>query len=257
VDGTFATNVGTTFFKRFIEDPSDGFVTTGESFISGQSDTSTPPAFFQMLGSTDLEAPSAELENGGFELGNLGAWKASGDGRVIPQLGQFSSTEGAFMGLISTGLGFTTTSGSIEQKVCLPVNATQLQFNWNFNSEEFVEWCNSIFQDFFRLDVVTNTGTQNLFVQNINNLCGTVSSSNLKFDQSGGACTPTPNVGFGTGGNDCTVWTTVWQSQPVDISGIATTNQNKAVTIRFSAGDVGDSIFDSAILLDDIKVITP
>jgi hypothetical protein len=64
-------------------------------------------------------------------------------------------------------------------------------------------------------------------------------------------------VGYGTGGNDCTVWSTGWQLQSIDISGIAAANQNKPVTIRFSAGDVGDSIFDSAILLDAIKITKP
>lgn len=162
------------------------------------------------------------------------------------------------MGLISTGLGYTVASGSIEQKVCLPPDAQRLEFYWNFNSEEFIEWCGSIYQDHFRVDIVTDTGAQNLFYRKVDDLCGSVSPSNLKFDQSSGFCTPFPDwVGYGTGGNDCTVWTTGWQLQSIDISGIATANQNKPVTIRFSAGDVGDSIFDSAVLLDDIKITKP
>jgi len=258
VDGSFATNVGTTFFTRWIQDPNDGFVTTGESFTPGQCDTSTPPACFTMAGSTTLKAPAADqLKDGGFELGSLGAWSASGDGRVVPQLGEFTPTEGAFMGLISTGLGFTTTSGSIEQKVCLPANAQRLEFAWNFNSEEFVEWCGSQFQDTFRVDIITPTGTQNLFLRRIDDLCSIVGPSTLKFDQSSGACTPTTNVGFGTEGNDCKVWTTGWGSASVDISGIAGATQGKAVTIRFSATDVGDSIFDSAILLDQVNITAP
>jgi len=55
----------------------------------------------------------------------------------------------------------------------------------------------------------------------------------------------------------CDVWSTGWQPQSIDISGIAAANQNKPVTIKFSAGDVGDSIFDSAILLDAIKITKP
>ncbi|WP_143083337.1 choice-of-anchor L domain-containing protein [Nitrosomonas communis] len=249
VEGTFATNVGSTFFKRFIENPNDGFVTTGQSYVSGQSDNSTPPAFFQIIGSAALEAPSAELKNGDFEFGNLGAWKANGDGRVLSQLGQFSPVEGSFLGLVSTGLGVTTSSGSIEQQVCLPSKA-QLEFQWNFNSEEFIEWCSSAYQDTFRVDVITSSGTQNLFTRRVNDLCSVVNPSNLVFDRSGGACTPTQK-------NDCTVWSTGWQPYTIDISDIAAANQGKAVKIRFSATDVGDSIFDTAILLDSIKITEP
>lgn len=256
VDASFAKTAGTDFFQRFIIDPS--ITNVGQAFIPGQNDGGSPPAYFELRGSTTLEKPTADLENGGFEEGNLGAWKGSGDGRVVVQLGQFSPTERSYMGLISTGLGYTVASGSIEQKVCLPSDAQRLEFYWSFNSEEFVEWCGSIYQDYFRVDIVTDTGTQNLFYRKVDDLCGSVSPSNLKFDQSSGFCTPFPEwVGYGTGGNDCTVWTTGWQLQSVDISGIATANQNKPITIRFSAGDVGDSIFDSGIILDAIKITKP
>lgn len=244
----FAKAAGTNFFHRFIEDST--ITNTGQAFISGQNDGGSPPAYFELRGSTTLEKPTADLENGGFEEGNLGAWKASGDGRVVVQLGQFSPTEGPYMGLISTGLGYTIASGSVEQKVCLPPDAQSLEFYWNFNSEEFREWCGSIYQDYFHVSVTTDTGTQTLFYRKVDDLCGMVFPTSLYFDQSGPGCIP-------TGGNDCTVWSTGWQTQSIDISGIAAANQNKPVTIRFSAGDVGDSIFDSAILLDAIKITKP
>lgn len=257
VDGNFATSVGTTFFKRWIEDPNDGFVTAGQSFTAGQCDSSTPAACFTMSGATALTAPSADqLADGGFETGSLGAWTASGDGRVVSQLGQFNPQEGAYLGLISTGLGLTTSSGAIEQKVCLPAKAQRLEFSWNFNSEEFIEWCGSQFQDAFRVDVITPTGTQNLFTRRVDDLCSLVTPSTLRFDQSTPTCTPSAGVGYGTGGNDCKVWTTGWRFASIDISGIAAATQGKAVRLRFSATDVGDSIFDSAVLLDKITLTT-
>lgn len=254
---TFATTRATDFHNKWVLDPTN-LVTTGESFTPGLNDGQATPAHWQMIGANDLELPSGtELQDGGFETGTLGAWKALGDGRVLKQLGQFSPVEGAYMGIISTGLGFTTSSGSIEQKVCLPSTAKTLDFSWNFNSEEFVEWCGSSFQDTFHVDVITDTGTQNLLSLKVDDLCSSVTPSNLKFDQSSGACTPTPGVGSGTGGNDCTVWTTGWQSQSSDISGIATSNQGKPVTINFSTGDVGDSIFDTGVLVDNIRITNP
>ena len=47
----------------------------------GAQDTSTPPAKFVLFGATDLQFPSGDLENGGFEDGGLSPWEHSGDGR--------------------------------------------------------------------------------------------------------------------------------------------------------------------------------
>jgi hypothetical protein len=246
VNSGFAGTVGVDFFERLVEDAS--LPTTGDAFISGQHDTNTPAAYFQMIGSTAHELPDSGLQNGEFEAGQLDAWNRSGDGRVLTQLGQFSPQGGSYMGLISTGLGYTTVSGSISQGICLPAAAKKLEFYWNFNSEEFVEWCGSPYQDYFRVDILTETGFHNLFYRKVDDLCGSVYPSNLKFDQSSGYCYP-------GGGNDCTVWSTGWRFASLDISSIATANQGKTITIRFSAGDVGDSIFDSAIILDKIKIV--
>ncbi|MDO9287727.1 MAG: hypothetical protein Q7T83_02925 [Thermodesulfovibrionales bacterium] len=229
----FAYTKVTYFHQAWVEDPTT-LVTTGEVFNNGCSGG----ACWNLLGANDLEAPSGKLQDGGFESGALGIWTASGDGRVLTQLGQFGPVEGSYLGLISTGLGYTVASGSIEQKVCLPPDAQRLEFNWNFNSAEFREWCGSIFQDYFRVDAVTATGSQNLFYRKVDDLCNSVFYTSLCFDL-------------------CDVWSTGWQLQSIDISGIAVANQNKPVTIRFSAGDVGDSIYDSAILLDNIKITKP
>jgi len=133
---------------------------------------------------------------------------------------------------------------------------TRVLFYWNFNSEEFVEWCGSIYQDYFRVSVTTDIGTQTLFYRKVDDLCGMVFPTSLYFDQSGPGCVPCDGVNCWPK-NDCTVWSTGWQLQSIDISGIAAVNQNKPVTIKFSAGDVGDSIFDSAILLDAIGITKP
>lgn len=246
VPSNFAYSTAKSFHKSWVEDPSN-LVTTGEVFGSGGCSMG---ACWNLVGDSNLEAPSDGLQNGGFESGNLGAWTGAGDGRVLSQLGQFSPVEKSYFGLVSTGLGFTTSSGSVEQKTCIPATAQKLEFRWNFNSEEFVEWCGSAYQDTFTVDVLTDSGTQTLFSRKVDDLCGMVSPSNLKFDQSQGSCIP-------DSGNDCTVWSTDWQAASIDISAIAAANKDKTVTLRFKAGDVGDSIFDSAILIDDIKVITP
>lgn len=242
VPSQFAYDRATYFHEEWIDDPTS-LVTTGEVFNGSCSGT----ACWNLLGANNLEAPIEGLENGGFESGSpIIAWDATGDGRVIPQLGEFSPVEGKYQGIVSTGLGFTTSAGSIKQKFCLPPNTNTLQFSWNFSSEEFVEWCGSLYQDTFTVDVITDSGTQRLFSRRVDDLCGSVVPTGLSFDQSGSGCEPDEE-------NDCTVWSTGWQSQSIDISAIAAANPGKPITLRFSAGDVGDSIFDSAILLDEIQ----
>jgi hypothetical protein len=236
VASSFAFGRANYFHNAFVQDPNN-LVTTGDIFIPGQSDGSSPPAFWNMGGSTTLQLPTgSELQNGGFETGTLGAWAANGDGRVVPQLGGFFyPTEGNFAGIISTGLGFTTSSGSISQNVCLPTDSKTLTFDWNFTSEEFQEWCASIYQDFFSVQVVTSSGTVTLFNRIVDNLCGGTFPVPFSFDQG-----DTHSYG--------------WQSATIDISAIATAAAGAPVRLIFSAGDVGDSIYDTAILIDKVQI---
>ena len=255
VNSDFAQSSANQLFNSLVT----SLKTTGDSFtpVAPKVDPKAPNATFTQAGDM-LLAYTGDLQNGNFEKGNLASWTATGDGRVITGLGPFLPTEGSYAGLVSTGLGFTTTSGSIEQNFCLAKTATKLKFDWNFSSEEFIEYCGTGFDDRFDVELVTDTGSTTLFQRSINGLCLTaIAPTTLAFDQSGPGCTPTPNVGYGTGGNDCKVWSSGWISQEIDISGIAATNNGKGVKLRFRASDVGDSIYDSAIQLDRIVVVRP
>lgn len=235
VDSGFAFNRAVDFHTKWIKDPAS-LVTTGECFTPGLNDGGSPPASWIMSGASDLALPSGnQLQNGSFETGTLGAWNPSGDGRVVTQLGTFGPTAGNFMGIISTGLGFTTDAGSISQKVCIPADAKELTFKWNFNSEEFREWCGSQYQDYFQVSVATASGSTILFNRTVDDLCGGTAAVPFWFDQGG-------------------VWSYGWQTTGIDISGIAAANVGKPVTITFSSGDVGDSFYDTAVLIDEIAV---
>jgi hypothetical protein len=256
VNSNFAQNVSNQLFNNLVVNLNN----TGEAFspVTPKVDPTTPFATFTQSGDNML-AYTGELVNGGFEKGDLTGWTRLGDGRVIATLGSYTPPEGTFMGIISTGLGFTTSSGSIAQNFCLPKTATQLKFDWNFSSEEFIEWCGAQhpYDDPFQVELTTDTGTTVLLHETIDTLCSSVSPTSLAFDQSGPGCTPSDGVGLGTGGQDCTVWSTGWRSSTIDISGLATTNNGKGVTLRFRNFDAGDSIFDSAVLIDKVEVVTP
>jgi hypothetical protein len=227
VSSSFCVANAPPFFQKMVNEGKK----TGEAFVPGQIDPNLPHAQWVMSGSANARYVS-NFVNGGFESGSLQGWSRDGDGRVITQLVFLEPQEGNYMAIISTGLGFTTESGSISQSFCIPEGKTTLSFSYNFLSEEFMEWVNSQYQDYFQVSIATNTNSTTLLYKNINGLSTEVDSvDNIDFDQGD-------------------VWMTGWRTVSLDISAYA----GKGVTLTFKCGDVGDSIYDTAVLIDDIKV---
>jgi hypothetical protein len=79
---------------------------------------------------------------------------------------------------------------------------------------------------------ITKSKCKTLFVKTIDDLCDSVSKVSIKFDQEEGD-----------------VFDTGWQQQDIDISSYA----GKNISLQFYSTDVGDSIYDSAILIDNIR----
>lgn len=203
----------------------------------GSDDADSDPAALVYMGATDLYFPNSDLANGGFEDGVLDPWERAGDGRVITGLGATNPTEGKFMGIISTGLGYTTSSGSIQQRMCVPDKGGVLSFRWNMYSEEWLEYVGSVYQDAFSVSVAVvdpTTGAVGaftpLFGETVDSLAGGVSPADVGFDRGG-------------------VYKTGWRTSLLNLN----TYAGKTLVLKFSCTDVGDSIYDSAILLDDIK----
>ncbi len=220
--------------------------TLDDSFTPGQVEVDNDPAAFLLFGDKTVQLGAKELHNGGFEDGAV-VWEGAGDARAVPALAGYSPTEGKLMGIISTGLGFTTTSGSFSQTLCLPDDAETMIFDWIFFSEEFLEFCGSIFQDTFDVtitDLDGGGGTTLLFKTFVDDLCG---PPNGNGDYVNHNLFPV-SASFDQGD----VWTTGWQSKAVSIPPALA---GKRVRIDFMAGDVGDSIYDTAIGIDQIEII--
>ncbi len=201
----------------------------------GKSDNSADEAFLRMRGAEDLKLSSGSFDNLSFEQGQLNAWAKKGDGRIITNLGGTTPLDGKFVGIVSTGLGYTNELGSIEQSACIDKNVTTLSFDWKFYSEEFLEYCNTDFDDSFTLSLC-ESGTDNcsLFETSVNKLCenkDALVESDVTFDRGG-------------------VYNTQWIKEQLDISALA----NKRVNLKIEAVDKGDEIYDSAILIDNIVV---
>ncbi|PSV53614.1 choice-of-anchor L domain-containing protein [Photobacterium sp. GB-1] len=201
----------------------------------GISDNSSDEAFIRMRGEEDLKLSSGSFDNLSFEQGELNAWAKKGDGRIITNLGGTKPLDGQFVGVVSTGLGYTNELGSIEQSACLDKNVTTLNFDWKFYSEEFLEYCGTGFDDSFTLNVCEE-GTTNCasFETSVNKLCENqevLVESDVSFDQGG-------------------VYNTPWIKEQLDVSALA----NKRVKLTIEAIDKGDTEYDSAILIDNIEV---
>ncbi|MFH1998775.1 MAG: choice-of-anchor L domain-containing protein [Planctomycetota bacterium] len=227
--GSFDRQMADQLFPKLIDENK----TTGESFVAGQHDSHAVPAYFTMAGNAKAHF-KVGLINGDFEMGNLTGWSTSGDGRVVSKLGYVIPWENSFMGIISTGLGYTTSSGAISQAFWVDPDNTTLTVKWNFLSEEFMEWVGSQFQDFFQIKIIDEQGASTtIFHQSIDDIANSYSLSLVS-----------PDIVFDKGD----VYMTDWQFLVYSLLPWA----DQYVTIELSCGDVGDSIYDTAILLDAI-----
>ena len=247
----FAYTDGSTLF--------DNLINQGNSVLQGLTladDPAHPGSHMRLFGESKANAKDANLINPSWDLGRVTGWKAVGDGRVISRLGATLPVAGKYMGIISTGLGFTTTNGSLEQPFCVDKNKSSLCYFWKFYSEEFTEFCGSQFMDRFTSTLTADSGKITMTDAWIDQLCpydcGGKSpcepgSPSCKCGQQWKTLTPA-DVSFDVGN----VWMTPWQKECTDVSGLS--GADKKVTLKFFATDTGDSIYDTVILLDEVTV---
>ena len=212
--------------------------TTGQAYIADLNFTETEDDkswtnSYLMDGSKNMRFYLG-LINGDFEYGNLNGWDTSGDGRVITQLGSQKPTQGYYMGIVSTGLGYTEKYGRISQSFKVTSENT-LSIKWNFLSEEFLEYVGSIYQDYLKISITDGSQTKVLFNKAIDDLADQYSLTQVS-----------PTIVFDRGD----VYMTGWQTSTFDISQY----HGKTVTLIIETGDIGDSIYDSATLLDEISI---
>jgi hypothetical protein len=247
VNSDFCVTIADSVSKRLAMD----FKNTAEAYLNW-TDPSSPNAIFEYKkGANDVHF-ALRLINGDFEFGNLDGWTTEGDGRNISKLSYITPTQGSYMGIISTGLGFTTTTGSIFQSIRVEENQSNISLKWNFLSEEFLEFINSSYQDFFKVTIIDEFGNEDVLINKsidvIANEFGAqkFTSAEGEVPQPGNLKSVSPEISFDRGD----VYMTDWQTYTFDI----TNYRGDIITIVISAGDVGDSIYDTAILLDEVTV---
>ena len=196
----------------------------------------------------DSEVLVDGLRNGDFEKYSLFTstpkyWEMSGDVRSMKALGPLLSptTFSKRMAFVSTGIGSQNnaalgggTEGSmLYQTFRLPKDAKVLMFNYNFVSEEPMEYVGSAFDDAFAVRITSGGKTR------FEHTYATVNSA-----------TWIPVSGIDFVGGDHTTYHTGWDTVSIDVSELA----GKKITLSFIIYDVGDEIYDSACLIDNVQV---
>ncbi|MBM4387142.1 MAG: hypothetical protein FJ088_05345, partial [Deltaproteobacteria bacterium] len=243
VKSSFAYEIASNFFKAMINEEKTPILAMPEKL----EDPEVKDSQFLVFGAENLSISSSKIMNDGFERGDLTGWSSDGDGRVITKLGITGPVVGKFMGIISSGLGFTTQTGLIEQTFCIPAGITEFQFYWKFYSEEFHEWCGSVYQDTFTAKFTNTVGQELTVVKvSIDDLCNP--------DDCGGCCASEKCVGLIPSDvqfdqKDAHV-VPKWQKANANVMMFA---GGGPVTLSFFCTDQGDSIYDTVILFDGIK----
>ncbi len=217
-----------------------GIGSTSKIF-TGDTDPLEPYAQIQLVGNTELSY-SLTFQNGHFE-DLLDYWTYIGDGRVISQLGQIQPYEDEIMGIISTGLGYTTSSGELSQTFIVPFDAETLHMTWNFLSEEFLDYIGSQFQDRFEVVMKVEDVEHVLLSTSIDAIAAEYGATP---EEAGALIAVSPGVIFDIGD----VYMTGKKESSFDLIPF----RSKCATLILRCTDVGDSVFDTAILLDSMWV---
>lgn len=185
--------------------------------------------------------PGGACDSFGFENG-LGGWDTSGDIVVVEQMGPATAPEGKKMLRLSTGLSFAAPSWA-QRAMCASPGVTKVTFQWRMYSEEFDEYCGSSYQDYFAVWLLNPDGTKSeLGRWTIDDLCPKGQHSCDKCGAKSVGITKT-DVKFDKGD----VWATPWQTTTLPLPSGAST-----ATLVWEVSDVGDSAYDTVVLLDGI-----
>ncbi|HBN57400.1 MAG TPA: hypothetical protein DD414_11560 [Lachnospiraceae bacterium] len=226
---------------------------TLKEYYEGNGETYDPSlhiAYPVHNGNPDAVLVNNGLQNGGFEQYNSSttapkAWSCMGDVRTMTQLGEirpYGEDEGnKRMAMITTGIGSKKsaefeggTEGSmLSQTFLVPDDASKIRFDYNFISEEPMEFVGSIFDDSFGVQISEGGNTV------LEKTYESINTSEWKKVE-----------GIDFAGGDTTAFHTDWKTAEMDVSAYC----GKVITLRFIIYDVGDQIYDSACVIDNVML---
>ncbi len=236
------------FFEKLSELEPDGLKTLSVDKAMaaakskyGSDDGSGKGAGYHVIkgdGSYVIYDATKQFDNLSFEYGKEG-WSSYGDFRVLTAAGTLTPTHGSYMALVGTGLGNGDSDSLVTSSFSgnLIVSSDQkLLIDFDFVSEEPMEWVGTGYNDTMQF-ILHIGGLQYVVYQN------SINTANWKY--LGG------NYFYG---GDETTYHTGWQTFSLDLSSIKAIGTNTLVVLEVKISDKGDSIFDSVVLVDNIRV---
>jgi hypothetical protein len=229
----------------------------------GDSDSSTPPAFYEVRAERDGNLSVAPLIDGGFEEGDLSRWLFTGEGLVQPYLGDVLPPEGFFMGCVTTHFARPTDTGffdvevggfsSVQQSLCIPTGVTMLRLQYEAISEEPLCGLDERFGDGDSFSVDLFDSDFNFLLADLQ-FTGTTEWTFLGGDyfvqgdnfSTPGECHPEENS------RDDGTYHTGWREVSVDVSSYA--GRDTPLTLSLSVNDAGDLIYETVVCVDDVRL---
>lgn len=190
-----------------------------------------------LIGSNRLDLFEAAF-NGSFELGDLSEWGASGTASSITELGSGSEKlvpiDGKRMALLSTGPAEDQIETTLKKSFDIQPGVTEIQieFTYNFITEEYPEFLGSPFNDILLITLTLPDGSQKELIKE--------SLNDSEFTLIEGLDFP---------GGDETVGQTGFK--PVSVTIPVTEGEGE---YRINISDQQDDVFDSVLLIDQIRI---
>ncbi len=173
--------------------------------------------------------------DGSFELPGLGTWETDGTVSVLTSLGPLVPTDRERMVYISTGPAAANSEATLRKDFVIQPGVTEfgISFDYDFVTEEWPEFVGDQFNDSLRIVLVEPGGNEILLaVESINQ----------------SVFYPVEGINFP--GGDQTVGHTGWKTVSAVIP---VTKGPGTYTVRIE--DAGDSLYDSVVLLDRIRLV--
>lgn len=184
-----------------------------------------------------------DLKNGNFDnvwdylSDGISFWEEYGDARSIFRLSGIAPNSFPKMSIISSGFGSQNdeTTSCIYQTVLVPSDASTISFTYDVVSEEPMEYVGTRYNDTFDFEILDVDG----------NVLETLASESVN-DSMWYAVN-----GIDFPGGDDTTYHTRWQTVT---SNAISKYRNQLVVIRAIVRDAGDSIYDTAALVDSVAI---
>jgi len=136
----------------------------------------------------------------------------------------------------------TCKTSVVEFVTCLPAGTSTMTIVWRMYSEEFQQWCGGVHQDYVLAKLRFSNGEEmTVLERSIDDLCPPESCPGCGEHYQG------LEMSTVYGGQDG-MWHTPWVTTEVPVEVL----EQSSLTIHVEVGDDGDSIYDSAFVIDRI-----